>query len=115
MKTILIFLVLVSFSFCRINQAKMEEMKKRRKEEMKYMVDCLLKNENTSKELKKAIENSTEDDYIRAIHHSGYKLDKNDKELIRLCRKEAIKARHEEFRKADFFKKHEKEPHHPDL
>ena len=115
MKSILIFLVLITFSFCHISQAKIEEMRKRRKEEMKLMVDCLLKNENTSEELKNAIRNSTEEDYIRAIHHSGHKLEKNDKEVIRLCRKEAIKARHEEFRKADFFKMHEREPHHADL
>ena len=72
-------------------------------------------NEFRAKTGNKNNQNSKEEDYMRAIHHSGHKLEKNDKEVIRLCRKEAIKARHEEFRKADFFKMHEKEPHRADL
>ena len=45
MKKIIIFLILISFSLCRLDPAKLEEIKQRRKEEMKLIAECLLKNE----------------------------------------------------------------------
>ena len=47
MKNILIFLILISLVFC-IDEARREEMRQRRQMEMKYLADCLLKNERIS-------------------------------------------------------------------
>ena len=108
MKKIFIFLILIVFSFCHLDEAKKEEFRKRRREEMKYLADCLLKNEKTSEALKQAIKDSPEDDIIRALHPHGHKLDQSDEDIIRECRRESIKARHEEFRRAEHIKMHER-------
>ena len=61
MKKIIIFLLLIVFAFCHIDEAKREELRQRRKEEMKHLAECLLKHPNTSEELKKAIKESPDD------------------------------------------------------
>ena len=60
---------------------------KRRKEFQKEMTDCLLKSE-ISAELKKEIEDNKEDDLRKVLHMYMAKLDSNDREIIRKCRRE---------------------------
>ncbi len=115
MKKIIIFLLLIVFAFCHIDEAKREELRQRRKEEMKHLAECLLKHPNTSEELKKAIKESPDDDIIRALHPHDHKLEQSDKDLIRECRREAFRARHEEMRRAEHIKMHERRPRPDDL
>ena len=115
MKKLFIFLILIVFSFCHLDEAKKEELRQRRKKEMKMLADCLLKSEKASEGLKQAIKNSPEDDIMRALHPHDIKLEQSDKDAIRQCRKESIKARHEEFRKAEHIKMHERKHHPNDL
>ena len=115
MNKILICLILISFSLCQPDPAKIEEIKKRRKEEMKLLAECLLKSEIATEKLKNAIKESTDDDVMRAIHHSSQQLDKNDRDAIRACRKQAIEARHEKIKLDEIFKRPERNQHHNDL
>ena len=115
MRQVIIFVLLIVFAFCRIDEAKREELRQRRKEEMKLQAECLLKNPNTSEELKKAIRESPEDDIIRALHPRDHKLEQSDRDIIRECRREAHRAIHEERIKAELKNKHEKKPHPGDL
>ena len=115
MRKIIIFLLLIVFTFCHIDEAKREELRQRRKEEMKLQAECLLKNPNTSEELKKAIRESPEDDIKRALHPHDHKLEESDKNIIRECRREAHRTMHEERRRAEHKKMHEKKPHPGDL
>ena len=115
MKKILICLVLISLSLCQPSPEKIEEIKKRRKEEMKILAECLLKSEKASEKIKTAIKESPEDDVMRAIHHSRDELDNNDRDAIRECRRQAIEASHEKLRREDIFKRPERNPHHHDL
>ena len=108
MKKILICLILITFSLCQPDPAKIEEIKKRRKEEMKILAECLLKSEIATENLKKAIKENPDDDVMRVIHHSSEKLDKNDRDAIRACRKQAIEATHEQFKRDHIFKRKEK-------
>ena len=115
MKKKLICLVLISLSLCQPDPAKIEEIEKRRKEEMKLLGECLLKSEKASEKIKKAIRESPDDDVMRAIHHSSHQIDKNDRDAIRECRRQAIEASHEKLRREDIFKRPERNPHHHDL
>ena len=108
MKKIIICLILISFALCQPDPAKIEEIKKRRKEEMKILAECLLKSETASEKLKNAIKESPEDDVMRAIHHSRDELDNNDRDAIRECRRQAFEASHEKFKRDDILKRHEK-------
>ena len=99
MKTILIFLVLITFSFCHISQARIEEMKKRRKEHGRQMAECILKHENISPEFKKLIEENKDENIFKVLHPKDHKLDKNDRDIIRNCRKEMHDKMKEEWKK----------------
>ena len=52
---------------------------------------------------------------MRAIHHSSHQIDKNDRDAIRDCRRQAIEASHEKLKRDDIFKRPERNHHHPDL
>ena len=108
MKRIIICLILISLSLCQPSPEKIEEIKKRRKEEMKILAECLLKSEKASEKIKTAIKENTDDNVMKAIHHSSEQLDKNDRDAIRECRRQAIEASHEKFMKDDILKRHEK-------
>ena len=112
MKIVYIFFILIDFSSCNLEKAKIEEIKKRRKEEMKYIAECLLENPYTSEKLKISIKKSTEDDLIRVIYPPRDKLDKNDIDIIRECRKQSYKSRNEDFRRKEFIKNEQKNNNH---
>ena len=110
MRNILFFLLLITFALCHIDEAKREEMRQRRNKEMKYVAECLLKKDGISKELRQSIENSSDEDLMRAIHIP--RLEKSDKDLIRECRKESIRAIHDDFRRMEEEKIRERHHHH---
>ena len=99
MKIILIFLILIVFSSCALDEAKIEEIRQRRLARMKVIADCILKNEKTSDTLRKSIEENKDGDIMRAIHPRGQRLEKSDNEIIRQCRREMKEARKEEKRR----------------
>ena len=99
MKKIFFILILIVYSSCVLDEAKREEIKKRRAAQMKILADCILRNEKTSDALRKSIEENKDNDVIRALHPRGQKLEKADEEIIRECRREMINVRKEELRR----------------
>ena len=59
MKSVLVFLVLMVFVVCPPPHFNAEERMKRRREFQQNMVDCIVKSEGVSAELKKKIEEIT--------------------------------------------------------
>ncbi len=92
MKSTLIFLILIAFAVCEISEERREEMRKRRKEQNKYLGECLLKNDTISEYLRKKIKESSDYDIRRALRPKRAEpvLDKNDLDAIRKCRREYL-------------------------
>ena len=88
MKVVLIFLVLMVLVVCPPPEFNREERQKRRREFQKQMADCILKSESVSADLKKQIEDNKDDDLRKVLHLYITKLDANDREIIRKCRRE---------------------------
>ena len=89
MKSVLVFLVLIALVVCQphFEGSNRERREKRRKEFQKDMVDCLLKSD-ISAELKKEIQDNKDGDLRKVLHTFITKLDSNDREVIRKCRRE---------------------------
>ena len=89
MRVVLVFLVLVALVLCNPpHEFNREERIKRRKEFQTQLADCILKSESLSPELKKQIEDNKDDDLRKILHLYITKLDTNDREIIRKCRRE---------------------------
>ena len=99
MKKFLIFLVLIVFAVCQPSKEKIEEMKKRRKEHDMQIAECILKSPDASPEFKKLIEENKDKDLMRAFHPREHKLEKNDHDVMRNCRREMLDKRREEHRR----------------
>ena len=89
MKSIFLFFLLILIINC-IPYSANEEKEKRRKEAQNKMVDCILKSQNGSDELKKEVEENKGNDLRRFFHHLIEKLGKNDQDVIRKCRREIV-------------------------
>ncbi len=87
MKSLFIFLLLILIINC-IPTSTNEE--KRRKEAQNKMVDCILKSQNGSEELKKQVEENKGNDLRRFFHHLIEKMGKNDQDVITKCRREIV-------------------------
>ena len=88
MKSVLVFLVLMVLVVCPPPEFHREERQKRRREFQKQMAECILKSDSISPELKKQIEDNKDDDLRKVLHLYITKLDSNDREIIRKCRRE---------------------------
>ena len=99
MKKFLFFLFLLTFIVCPPSYEKREEFKKRRKEHERQMAECILKHENISPEFKKLIEENKDENIFKALHPKDHKLDKNDRDIIRNCRKEMHDKMKEEWKR----------------
>ena len=88
MRNVLIFLILMALVVCPPPEFNREERQNRRKEFQKQMVDCLLNSEGISADFKKQIEDNKDDDLRKVLHTFMTKLDSNDREVIRKCRRE---------------------------
>ena len=98
MKAFLVFLIMMVFVVCPPPHFHAEERLKRRREFQKNMVDCILKSEGVSAELKKKIEDNKEEDLRKILHLYLTKLDSSDREIIRKCRKELFTKMRESFK-----------------
>ena len=89
MKSVLIFFVLLVLVACPPPSFAEDRGRResRRKEFKKDMTDCLLKSE-ISDELKKQLQDNKDDDLRKILHLFITKLDSNDREIIRKCRRE---------------------------
>ena len=99
MKSVLIFFVLLVLVACPPPPNFAEDRgrrESRRKEFNKQMVDCLLKSE-ISDELKKQVEDNKDDDLRKILHMFMTKLESNDREIIRKCRRELFGKMREKF------------------
>ena len=99
MKKALLFLFLIILITCQPSKERLEEVKRKRKEHDKQLAECILKNETTSSELKKLIEENKDDHLMKALHPRDHKLDRSDREIIRNCRKALFDKRREEIEK----------------
>ena len=99
MKNILFLLVLLGYIIAQPSETRLEEMRKRRKEHDKQMSECILKSESASAELKQLTEKNKDDDFIKVLHPRDHKLDKNDREVIRECRKQIFDKNRDQLRK----------------
>ena len=91
MKGVLAFLVLITLALCQPPhdfEFNKEERMKKRKEFQTQLADCILKSESVSAELKKQIEDNKDDDLRKVLHLYMTKLDSNDREIIRDCRRQ---------------------------
>ena len=87
MKSVLLF-ILLALVVCHPPEFNKEERAKRRQEFNKEMADCILKGDSISAELKTQVENNKDDDLRKVLHLNMTKLDTNDREIIRKCRRE---------------------------
>ena len=99
MKIILFFVILLAFVVCQPSNEKREEIRKKRKERDMQLAECILKNENISSELKKLIEENKDEHLMKALHPRDHKLDRNDRDIIRNCRKEMFEKMKEEHKR----------------
>ena len=99
MKRILFFIFLLTFIVCQPSNDKREEIRKKRKERDMQLAECILKNENISADLKKLIEENKDEHLIKALHPRDRKLDRNDRDIIRNCRKEMFEKMKEEHKR----------------
>ena len=88
MKSVLVFLVLMALVFCPPPEFNREERQKRKRDFQKQIAECILKTESLSADLKKQIEDNKDDDLRKVLHLYITKLDSNDREIIRKCRRE---------------------------
>ena len=108
MKKTLVFLLLIIFVFGQPSEDKIkerraerrEEIRKRKREHDKQVIDCIVRNKTTSDELIKIInENKEGDNTMRTIYSKHKDLVKNDRDIIRDCRREIFEKNKEEYRK----------------
>ena len=89
MRSVLIFLLLIALVVCPFPDFDKDQRKKKRKEFKKQITKCILQSNSISKDLRKEIEeNEDEDDLKKILHLYVSKLDENDREVIRKCRRE---------------------------
>ena len=117
MKSVLVFLFLMALVVCHPIQFNREERQKKRKQFQKDMADCILKSESVSADLKKQIEDNKDDDLRKVLHLYITKLDSNDREIIRKCRRELFGKMREMHRGRfhDRFNNSLHFPHHQNL
>ena len=120
MRKILFFVLLLVLATCQPSKEKIEEMKKRRKEREMQLAECILRSPDASEEFKKLIEENKDKDLIRALYPRDHKLEKNDHDVMRNCRREMLDKRREEHRRQrdrDMERDKERRKHHerPDL
>ena len=110
MKKTLLFLLLIVFAVCRPSderrEERREEMRRRRLEHDRIIAECILNNNKTSPELKKAVEEN-KDNLIRAIHPRDHRIEGDDRDVIRDCRKMVFEMRKEELKKERERRHHE--------
>ena len=99
MKKIIIFLILIIISTCTLDEKSKEESKRRKDAYIKYMIDCILRNEKTSEVLKNSIRENLDGDVVKYLNPMGKKLPKSDETIIRNCRREMIQFINEEHKK----------------
>jgi hypothetical protein len=88
MKNVLVFLLLIVLVVCPLSESEREERKKKRKEFQKQMTECILDSKEISEHLRKEIEDNKEESEVKKIFHLSFtKLNENDREVIRKCRR----------------------------
>ena len=91
-----------------------EERNERRKKFQQEITDCILKGD-ISTELKTKLQENKDEDLRKTLHTFLSKLDSNDKEVIRKCRREIFGKLREELktRRHDSFMNSTHYRHHP--
>ena len=90
MKSVFVFLVLLALAFCPPPEFSREARQQKREQLQKELADCILKSESVSSELKKQIEESKGEELRKVLYLYITKLDQNDREIIRKCRRELL-------------------------
>ena len=85
MKNLLIVFALVALALCDKPRYPLRDVK--RKQFRKEIIDCILNNENSSEELKNKVKKEIDDEYRKILHIFIAKLNQEDREIIRKCRR----------------------------
>lgn len=93
MKNVLIFILLVVLIVCPPSAINREERYKRMHEIKKQMIECILKNEYISEDLKKEIEGNNDNDFRKIFNISNLK--EGDREIIKDCRTQFFEKKRE--------------------
>ena len=113
MKRILVFLFLISLVVCPLPDSEKEERKKKRKEFQREIRKCILDSGEISAHLRKELEdNKDEDDLRKVLHLFVTKLNENDREVIRKCRREYFSKLRDFHKERIFNKLHRNYTHH---
>ena len=116
MKQILIFFVLIIFVASQPSEARREEIRQRRREHDKKISECILNSDAASPELKKIVEeNKDNGNLMKALHPRDRKLEKNDREVFRNCRKQIFEELREKHMREREERDREKMKNHNDL
>ena len=94
----ILILILISFIVTLPTESVREEIKKRRRERDQPIIDCILNNETSSEELKNRIKDNPDKDLIKLLSPREYKYEKNDRDVIRYCRKQFLDKLREKHR-----------------
>ena len=108
MKILFLILILISYIVAPPSESVREEIRRRRREREQPIIDCILKNESSSTELKNRINNNPDEDLIKLISPREFKYDRNDHDVIRYCRKQYVEKLREKHRE----RKERREKHH---
>ena len=93
-----LFLFLFALITCQFPGGQFEEDRtQRRKKFQKEIAECILKGD-ISTELKTKLQENKEEDLRNTLHMFLNKLDSNDREVIRQCRREIFGKLRESFR-----------------
>jgi len=97
----ILFLIIISVVVTLRSESIEEEIKRRRREHEQPIIDCILRNESSSTELKKRINDNPDKDLIKILSPREYKYERNDREIIHYCRKQyldKLREKHKERR-----------------
>ncbi len=93
MKSVLIFILLIVLIVCPPSVINREERHKRMYEIKKQMIECVLKNEYISEDLKTEIKGNNDNDLRKIFNISN--LEEGDREIIRDCRTKFFEKKRE--------------------
>ena len=111
---VVLFLFLFALIVCPLPEGDQEDRTQRRKKFQQEITDCILKGD-ISAELKTKLQGNKDEDLRKTLHTFLNKLDSNDREVIRKCRREIFGKLREEFRsrRHDLFMNSTHYRHHP--
>ena len=97
MKKILIFLITIIFVVSQtLTPSQREELLKNRLRQQKFIAECILNNETSSQDFKNRIVENKNKGLSKVFYPTGNKLERSDREVIRICKRKYYEKMKEE-------------------